>query len=242
MVGIVLAEDHIQEFALIVHDGQGIELVVPNDVVGLFEGGTLGGGHQLFQGRHEFPDLQLRRHAADAVVAAGHNAQKLAVGGAVLRDGHGGVARLGFQFQHVGQGVLRRQVAVADHEAGLVGLDPGDHSRLLLDGLGAVNKGNAALLGQGDGHGIVGHRLHNGGHQRDIQADGALFAFAELHQRGLQADAVRDALCAGITGDQEIFAEGMGRFFKKLCHNFCLLYQIHRRFMNVYFTAFQHAI
>ena len=38
---IVLAEHQVFEVLLLVHERQGVELVVPDDVVGLFEGGAL---------------------------------------------------------------------------------------------------------------------------------------------------------------------------------------------------------
>ena len=80
---------------------------------------------------------------------------------------------------------VRADVGIADDKARLIALDAGDHRGLALDGLRAVDKGNAALLGQGDGHLVVGNRLHDGGDQRDVRMDRAgLLALAELDDRG----------------------------------------------------------
>ena len=50
---VVLAENKISEIALGIDYGQGVELVVPNYVVCLLEGGAVGGGDELFAGSHE---------------------------------------------------------------------------------------------------------------------------------------------------------------------------------------------
>ena len=159
---VVLAEHHVHETAFGVHDGQGVELVIPDDVVGLTQGGAGGSGDQLFDRCHEGADLLLAGHAADAVIAAGDDAHQASGGGAVLGDGHGGMAGLLLQGQDVRQSVVRTEVGVADHETGLVRLDPGHHGGLLLDGLGAVDEAHAALLGEGHGHLVVGNSLHDG--------------------------------------------------------------------------------
>ena len=44
---IVLAEDEGDELALLRHDGERVQLVIPDDVVGLLEAGALGGGDEL---------------------------------------------------------------------------------------------------------------------------------------------------------------------------------------------------
>ena len=54
---VVLAEDEVQQVVVLVHDGQGVELVVPDDVVGLFQGGGGGGGDELLARGHEVTHL-----------------------------------------------------------------------------------------------------------------------------------------------------------------------------------------
>ena len=95
---------------------------------------------------------------------------------------------------------VRGQVRGADDEARLAALHPADHGGLVLDGLGAVDEGQAALLGQGHGQGVVGDSLHDGGDHGDVQADGALLLpLAVLHQGRLQGDVVGYALLRGVT-------------------------------------------
>ena len=71
---VVLAEDEVAEPAGPVDDGKGVQLVLPDDVVGLLEGGALRRPDELFKGGHESGDLGVRLHAAHPVVPAGDNA------------------------------------------------------------------------------------------------------------------------------------------------------------------------
>ena len=219
--GVVLAEDEVQQMVLLVHNGQGIELVFPDDVVGFLQGGVRGSRYQLLPGGHEGPHLVGRLHTGDPVVPAGHNAQQLSVGGAVVGDGHGGEAVFGLQVQHIRQGVFRGQVGGGGDEARLVVLDPGDHGGLALNGLGAEDEADAALLGQCDGQGIIGDGLHHGRGHGDIQAQGRLLlTLAVFDERGLQADAVRNALLGRIAGHQKVLAEGVAGFGIVISHGF----------------------
>ncbi len=184
--------------------------MVPDDVVGLAEGGLRRSGHQLVQRGHEFADLDVRAHPGNAIIAAGDDALELAVGRAVLRHRDGGKAVPGLQGQHVRQGVVRRQVGGRYHEAGLVALDPADHGGFILDALRAVDKRNSALLGQRNGQLIIRNGLHDGGDDRDVQLNRRFFlAFAVLGQGSLQADVLRDAILPRIPWDQQIFVEGV---------------------------------
>ena len=45
--GVVLAEHEIQQVVILVHDGQAVELVLPDDVVGFLQGSVRRGGDQL---------------------------------------------------------------------------------------------------------------------------------------------------------------------------------------------------
>ena len=228
MAVIVLAEHDVFQPALAVHQGQGVDLVVPNDVVGLFQGGGVRGDDQLLQGGHKLLDLDVGAHPADPVVPAGHDAHQHAVGGAVLGNGHSGVAGLGLQGQHVGQGGLRGQVGVGGDKALLIVLDPGDHGRLVLNALRAIDKGDAALLGQGDGQLLPGDRLHHRADHGDIHGQGALLlALPVLDQRGLEADGVGHILRGGIAGDQQILTEGAGGFRIVIRHKIFSFFRIY---------------
>ena len=198
---------------VLIHDGERIQLVIPDDVVGLLEGGAQRRGHQLLTGRHEGGDLLIAAHAGNAVVTTGDDTQQLTIGLGILGDGHGGEAELLLQLQHIGEGVVGGQIGLADHETGLVALDAAHHLGLRLNRLRAEDEGDAALLGKGDGQRVVGHGLHHGRDHGDIEGDGALLlTLAVLHQRGLERHGIGYAVLIGVTGHQQILAESMGRF------------------------------
>jgi len=186
---VVLAEDHILQVALGVNQGQGVDLVVPDDVVAVMQAGGIGGRDQLVQRGHELGNFEVHRHAGEAVVAGSDNAQQLAVGGAVIGDSNGGVAGAGLEVQHIAEGSLGREVGVRSDETLFVGLDAADHVGFLLDGLRAVDEGHAALLGQRDSQLFAGNGLHDGRDHRDVHLQGAGFlTLAVLDQRGFEAD------------------------------------------------------
>ena len=181
--------------------------------------GVLGRGDQLAHRGHEGGDGGVVGGVVDAVIAGGHDAQQLARGGAVVGDGNGGVAGPGLQLQHIVQSGVGAKVRVGHHIAGLVHLDAADHGGLILDALGAVDEGHAALPGQGDGQLLARDGLHDGADHGDVHLKRALLLpFAVLHQRGLEADRGGHVLRRGIAGHQQIFAEGTGGFFIKIRH------------------------
>ena len=94
MLGIVLAEHEIHQMIVLIHDGERIQLVIPNNIVGLLEGGAQRRGHQLLAGGHEGGDLLIAAHAGNAVVTTGDDTQQLTIGLGILGDGHGGEAKL----------------------------------------------------------------------------------------------------------------------------------------------------
>ena len=221
---IVLAEHHILQAAFLIHKRQRVDLVVPDDVVAVVEAGVGGSHNQLVQRGHELGNLEVGGHTGQAVVAGGNDAQQLAVGAAVLRDGDGGVTGAGLEIQHIGQGRLRGKVGVGGYKTFLIRLDAANHIRLGLNRLGAVDEGHAALLGQRNGQFFAGDRLHDGGNHGNVHGQGALFLpLAVLDQRGLEADRRGDALRGGIAGNQQILTKGTGRFFKIIRHFAILL-------------------
>ena len=222
--GVVLPEHEIQQVVILVHDGQAVELVLPDDVIGFLQRGVRGSGDQLLTGGHEVLDLVGGVHTADAVVTAGDDAQQLTVGGAVLGDCHGGEAVALLQRQHVGEGSFRGQIGSGGDETGLIALHPCHHGGLILDGLRAVNEADAALLCQRDGKGVVGDGLHDGGRQRHIQGNCRfLRALAVLDEGRFQADMVGNAVFRGVAGNQKILAEGVAGFRVVIRHWYDLL-------------------
>ena len=213
MLGVVLAEDEVEQMVVFIHDGQRVELVLPDDVVGFLERGGRGSGDKLFARRHELAHLQISAHAAHAVIAARHDAEELAVGRCILSDRNGGKAVFLLEREHVRKRVLRRQVGGGGYKARLAALHAAHHLRLALDGLRAEDERKAALLGKGDGQRVVRHRLHNGRDHRDIQADGALLLpLAVAHKGGFERDVVGNAVLGRVAGDEQIFAERVRRF------------------------------
>ena len=213
MGGVVLPEYKVHQVVVGIHNGQAVELVGPDDVVGLLQGGFGGSGNKLLPGGHKGSHLLVYIHPADPVVTAGNDAQQLSARRAVIGDGHGGEAVLLLQSQNICQGVVRGQIGCGGNETGFVVLDLGNHGRLALNGLGTVDKADAAFLGQSDGQGIVGDGLHHGRGQGDVQADGALLlSLPELDQGSSQGYLVGNAILGRIAGNQKILAEGVAGF------------------------------
>ena len=220
---IVLAEHERAQAALVVDDGQGVELVLPDDVVGFLQGRAVGRGDHLLARGHELTHLGLGVHAAHAVVAARDDADQAAVGRAVLGDGDGGVTGLLTQGQNVGQRCIGADVGVAAHEARFVALDAGDHRGLVLDRLRAVEERHAALLRQRDGQPVAGHGLHHGRDHRHVERERRLLTRAETRQRGAQGDIVRDAFARGVAGHEQILVERVRLTGEEVSHGKDLL-------------------
>ena len=188
MAIVVLTEDDAHQVVVLVHNGKSVELLIPDKVVCVLQGDVLIAHDELGARRHELGDLLGMVVAAGAVVAAGNNAQKLAAGRAVIGHGHGGVPGLVLELDDLGHGHVRGQRGIGLDEACLVVLDGLDHGGLGLGGLGAVDKGKAALGCQGDAHVDAGHGLHDGGDHGDVQGDRWLLAALEASQRRLERD------------------------------------------------------
>ena len=220
LVGVVvLAEHEGGHVAVLGDDGEGVELVLPDDVVGLLQAHALVGVDQGGEGGHELPDRGIEAHAAHPVIPAGDHAHQLPVGAAVLGDGDGGVARTLLQGDHVPQRGIGGHVGIAADEAGLALLHRPDHGRLALDALGHEDEGHAAFPGQGCRQLLTGHGLHHGGHQGDVHGQGRSFAHPELADRGHQGHVLRGAGGGRIAGNEKILGEGVGRFAEIVCHD-----------------------
>ena len=71
---VVLPEDEADQMPVLGDDGQGVELPVPDDVIGLLQAGALRGVDELVEGGHEVRDGGGGVQAADPVVPAGDEA------------------------------------------------------------------------------------------------------------------------------------------------------------------------
>ena len=166
---VVLAENKISELALGVDYGQGVELVVPDYIIGFFKRGGVRSGDELFEGSHEGRDLLVAGHAADAVVSARDYADKPAVCRAVLGHGDSGMAVSLLERDNVVESGVGSDVRVADDEAGLEILRSCDHCRLVLDALRAEDERYAAFFCERNGESLAGDGLHDGGNHRDVE-------------------------------------------------------------------------
>ena len=179
MAVVVLAEDDAHEVVVVVDDGQGVELVVPDDVVGDLEADVLVAHDELLTRGHELGDLLLVVIAAGTIVTAGDDTQELALGGAVVGDRHGGVTGLVLELDDLLHGHVGGQRGIGLDEAGLVILDGLNHGGLGLGGLGTVDEGQAALGSERDTHVDARDGLHDGGNHGDVQGDCRLLTALE---------------------------------------------------------------
>ena len=171
MAVVVLAENDAHEVIVVVDDRQGVELVIPDDVVGNLEADVLIANDELLTRGHELGDLLLVVIAAGAIVTAGDNTQKLTLGSAIVGDRHGGVTGLLLELDDLLHGHVGSQRGIGLNEAGLVILDGLDHSGLGLGALGTVNEGQATLGSERDTHVDARDGLHDGGNHGDVQGD-----------------------------------------------------------------------
>ena len=215
---VVLAEHDADQVVVVIDDGQGVELLVPDEVVGVLQGDVLVAHDELGAGRHELGDLLGVVVARGTIVAARHDAEQLAARGAVVGDGHGGVTGLLLEGDDLLHRHIGRERGVGLDEAGLVVLDRLDHGGLGLGRLGTIDEGDAALGGERDAHVDAGDGLHDGGNHRDIEGDLRLLAALEAGQRGLERHVVGDALRGRVARDQQVLRESMGLTREKRCH------------------------
>ena len=151
----------------LVHHDQPLDLAFAQERPRLFrrrafaDGGQARGGHQ---GAGRQVEVGLETH-----VPVGQDADKLA--GAGLDHGKARYLALSGDGQDVAQRRLRVHGQRVDDHAAFVALDLADLVGLLLDRHIAVKDAHAAGLGHGDGEPAFGHRVHGGGHQRDVQTD-----------------------------------------------------------------------
>ena len=147
---IILAEYKADQMAVLIDNRKGVELVVPDKVICHFEGGILSCGNKLISWSHKLR-YQLRAIIARrAIVTRGNNAHELTARSAVICDRHSGVTSLLFKIKHVTKGHLWSKGGVRNNKACLVALNLTNHLSFIFSRLRAINKGNAALLSQGN--------------------------------------------------------------------------------------------
>ncbi len=135
---------------------------------------TLVDRDQLLARRHDLADLDVVTRLK-AHVAAGDDANHLAaVAHRKTRD-----AQVFRQLQHLKHRVLGGDDHRVMHHARLVALDLGDLGGLLLGRHVLVDDADTALLRDGNRQARLGHGVHGGGHEWQVQGDVAREARGE---------------------------------------------------------------
>ena len=215
---VILAEHEKLEVLLVVDDWQRVNLVVPDDVVGLIEVEGIMTHDELLEGGHKLLDLAVLRVACGAVVTAGDDAEQLAVGSAVVGDSDCGIAGLCLQCNHISERVFGREVGVGNYKTCLVFLHLAHHLRLVVDGLRTVNERNAAVFGKRNRHIGIRHRLHNSRCERNVERERRCFALLVLDKRRLKVDVGRGAILGCEPRNQQVLVESPGNFVDYVCH------------------------
>ncbi|MPM45247.1 hypothetical protein SDC9_91933 [bioreactor metagenome] len=239
---IVLAEDEGDHVALPGNDRQGVEFVLPDDVVRFGKRDAFRAVDQPSNGRHETGNRRRGIHAARAIVPAGDNAEELAIRRAVFGHRNGGMSGFRFQRHDVRHRVLRGDVAVALHKAGLGFFNRPHHGGLRLDGLGYKEEGDAAFTRESGGEFFAGNGLHHGGDERDTHVQRALFADAELADRCLEGHVLRRTRGGGIARHQQVFGKRVRRFVKIIGHGIILSVWIAKTVRALCYDSFRKSI
>ncbi len=204
--------------------------MIPDDVVCFFQRRGVRRGDQLVKGSHKVSNPLGACHTGDPIVTPGDDAQQAAGRGPILGDGNRVMTGDRFQVENVLECRIRTDIRIRSNVSRLICLYAGNHRRFVLNRLRTIDEGDTALLGQRNRELFTGNRLHDRGDQRNIHRKRAFFlALAELDAGCTQADVCRRALSRGITGNQQIFAKGMRRFFVNVSHYFLSLSVVHPR-------------
>jgi hypothetical protein len=177
----ILGGDHALELVALVHHQHFFDAVLVQQLQHFFLVGALAHRDQPLLGGHHAGHRRV--HAGlEAQIAVGDDAHRLAV---VHHRHAGNVALLG-ESQHLAHREAGRHGNGISHHAALVFLDLHHLPGLLLGAHVLVDDAHAAFLGQGDGQTGLGHRVHGGRQQRNVQLDFPAHAAAEAGVAGQQ--------------------------------------------------------
>ena len=179
----VLDGDEPVEVAVVVHHQQFFNAVLMEQGLGLLQGDPHLGGDQVVLGHHLF-DLLLQV-GFKAQVPVGDDAHQFLP----LHHRDAGDAVALHQLQDIGDPGLGPDGHRVDDHPGLRLFDLFRLQGLGLDGHVAVQDADAALAGQGDGRVRLGHRVHGGTDEGNVEGDapgqaGAEVRFTGQHRRG----------------------------------------------------------
>ena len=212
MLSVVLTENESNEVSVFINNGKRVELVIPDDVVCFFQRSSFGSGDELLEGSHEGGNLCIHRCAAESIVTAGNNTEKLAVCRTVFGNGDGGVTEFFFERDNFSQGLIGTDVSVGAYKASFVAFYATDHSRLIFDGLRTVDEGYTAFFCECNCHAVVRNSLHDCRNERNIHGNSGFFSTFIFYKRRFQRNVCRNMRRIGITRNKQIFAECMRRF------------------------------
>ena len=162
----VLDGNEALELVILVHDGQLLDAVLLEDGLGLIQGGALQAGDQVFMG-HDLFDAAVHI-GLELHVAVGDDADQAA---GLIHNGDAGDTELAHESVRIAQGVAGAERKGVGDDAVFRTLD---HIHLLSLGVNAhvlMDHADAALPGDGNGHAVLGHGIHGGAHNGDVQLD-----------------------------------------------------------------------
>lgn len=164
------------KLTLFVNHEQLFDAVGVQVVLGFLKRGSGGNGDQVFAGHH-VPDLGPGEIFNKTDVAVGQDADQL------LFPDHGqaGHAVRVHEIQRVLDGVVGLDGDGIDDHAAFGFLDLFDLQLLALDAHILVHDADAAGAGHGNGHRGLGHGIHRGGNQRNIQRYGRSQPSGHVH-------------------------------------------------------------
>ena len=191
----VLDGDEAVQFAVVVHHQQFFDAVLMEQGLGLLQGDAHLGGDQALLGHHLF-DLMIQV-GFEAQVPVGDDAHQFAP--VHHRDPGDAVAL--HQLQDVGDAGLGADGHRVDDHPGLRFFHLFDFQGLGRRGHITVQDADAPLAGHGDGGVRLGHGVHGGTEQGDVESDAPGEAGAEVHFAGQDR---------GGPGQEQHIIEGIG--------------------------------
>src|SRR5699024_2740045 len=163
------------QFELVVDHQNLLNAVAVQQLQHLVLAGALAHGDKLVLACHDVAHRVIGP-ALKAHVAAGDNADQLAA----VHHRHAGYIVLASQFQHFANGGVRANRVRILNDPGLIFLDDANLVGLHVYGHVLVNDANATGLSHGNGQARLGHGVHGGGRQRNIEPDVASDASGQV--------------------------------------------------------------
>ena len=195
----VLDGDKALQAHLVIHQGELLDTVPAQYLLGFLQGGAHCGGDKVILGHNIFYRLVEVVAFHKAHVAVGDDAHQYAV----LADGHAGDLEAAHQLFSLADEAVRGQEEGVRYNAVLRALYAVNLIGLLLDGHVLVDDADAALTGYGYGHIRLRNGVHGGGEYRGVETDslgklGGEVRFAGQHM--------------GFGGDQQHIVKGQALF------------------------------